>query len=88
MSLATGDNPKCGQLTATTTPANLGSQACSSVLVQNDPGSSNNLLVGDSSHQYINLKAGQAISIPCSNTSQVYVVTASGSATCNFLSVN
>jgi hypothetical protein len=88
MSQSSGDNPRCGQLTATSTPASLGNQACTSVLVQNDQASANNLLVGDSSHQFINLAAGQALTIPCSNINEVYVATASGNATCNFLSVN
>jgi hypothetical protein len=87
MSLATGDNPRAGQTTATTTAAALGSQACNSVLVQCDPGASNNVLVGDSANQYVALQPGQSLSIPCSNISQVYVKTASGSSTVNFLSV-
>jgi hypothetical protein len=88
MSLATGDNPKAGQVTATTSAANLGSQACSSVLVQNDPGSTPNVLVGDSSNQYLVLQPGQSVTIPCSNTNLVYVKSASSTATVNFLSVN
>src|SRR6266478_824670 len=59
--LATGDNPVAGTLNATTSAAAIGSQACAAVLVQNDPGSSNNLLIGDSTNQYFSLKAGQAL---------------------------
>ena len=83
--LATGDNPVAGTLSATTTAAALGSQVCSAVLVQNDPGSSNNLLIGDSTNQYFSLKAGQACTIPCSNVSKVYAKTASGTATANWI---
>ena len=68
--LTTGDNPVSGTLSATTSAAALGSQVCSAVLVQNDPGSSVNLLIGDATHQYFSLKAGQACTIPCGNVSQ------------------
>jgi len=57
--LATGDSPVAGTLSA-------------AVLVQNDPGSSNNLLIGDSTNQYFSLKAGQACTVPCSNGSKVH----------------
>jgi hypothetical protein len=87
MTLSSGDNPKAGQTAVSSTPAGLGSQPCSAVLVQNDPGSSQNVLVGDSSHQYVVLKPGQSLTIPCSNVSQVYVATASGTATANWISI-
>jgi hypothetical protein len=83
--LATGDNPVAGTLNATTSAAALGSQVCSAVLVQNDPGSASNLLIGDSNSQPFSLKAGQACTIPCSNVSKVYAKTASGTATANWI---
>jgi hypothetical protein len=85
--LSTGDNPVAGQLTATTAAANLGNHPCSSVAVQNDPGSSVNLLVGDATSQPFALQAGQSITIPCANTSQVYVKSASATATVNWIAV-
>jgi hypothetical protein len=86
MSLATGDNPLAGQLSATTTAAYLGATTpCIAVLVQNDPGSSPNVAVGDSSNQYVVLQPGQCITIPCSNVNEVYVRSASGTATVNWL---
>jgi hypothetical protein len=89
MSQSSGDNPVSGQVSATTTPAALAaSQSCISVLVQNDPGSSNNLLVGGSGGQYINLKAGQAITVNCSNLNMVYITGNGGNATCNYLYVS
>jgi hypothetical protein len=89
MSLSSGDNPKAGQTSVTTTPGALAAtQPCSAVLVQNDPGSANNVLIGDSAHQYVQLKPGQSVSIPCSNLSQVYVATAAGTATANWISVS
>jgi hypothetical protein len=88
MSLSSGDNPVAGQVSATTTAANLGNQNCISVVVQNDPGSSVNVLVGDANNQYLGLQAGQAITIPCSNTNKVYVKTGSSTATVNFISVS
>jgi len=88
MSLASGDNPKALTGTASTTPASLGNNSCSSVVVQCDPGASVNLLVGDAGSQPFGLKPGQALTIPCSNTNQVYVATASGTATWNAIKVN
>jgi hypothetical protein len=86
--LTTGDNPKTGTLTASSTPAAIaGSTACSAVIVQNDPGSAVNVGVGDSTNQYFQLRPAQAITIPCSNLNKVYVATASGTATVNFLYV-
>ena len=87
MALSSGDNPFGGQLTATTTPASLGTHPCSTVCVQNYPGSTPNLLVGGSNGQYFVLKPGSSITIPCGNVSQVYVVAASGTATVNWISV-
>ena len=69
--LATGDNPVAGTLNATTSAAALGSQACAALLVQNDPGSANNLLIGNGTNQYFSLKVGRACTIPCSNVSKV-----------------
>jgi hypothetical protein len=88
MSLSSGDNPVTGQQTATTTGAALASQSCSAVIVQNDPGSANNVLVGTSANQYLVLKAGQSLMIPCSNVNQVYVKAAAGTATVNWISVS
>jgi hypothetical protein len=89
MALSSGDNPKAGQTAVTSTPAALAAnQPCSAVLVQNDPGSANNLLIGDSAHQYVQLKAGQSVSIPCANLNQLYAATASGTATANWITVS
>ena len=43
--LSSGDNPISGTLAATTVAASLGSQACSSVRVQADPGNATNVLI-------------------------------------------
>jgi hypothetical protein len=74
-----------GQVTATTSAAALGSQACNGVAVQNDPGSSVNVLVGNATNQYIALVPGDNAVIPCTNISQVYVKSASSTATVNWL---
>jgi hypothetical protein len=89
MSLSSGDNPKAGQTAVTSTPGALAAnQPCSAVLIQNDPGSTNNILIGDSTHQYLQLKPGQSLSVPCSNLSQLYVATATGTATANWIAVS
>jgi hypothetical protein len=89
--LGTGDNPFTGQLTATTSPQALGAQTsangCSQVIVQNDPGSSVNVLVGNSSNQYFSLKPGVSIAIPCSSIGLIYVTAASSTATVNWIAV-
>jgi hypothetical protein len=86
MSLSSGDNPKAGTLTISSATA-LPNNPCISVLVQADPATTHNLLVGDSNSQPINLAAGQAISIPCSNTNLVYVNGNGGSAIANWLAI-
>ncbi len=89
--LSTGDNPQSGTLPVTGTAQPLGNRSICAVLVQCDPGAGNlTIKVGDSGNQTIGLAAGQTITIPCSNLSQVYVVSGNaslGNATCNFLSV-
>jgi hypothetical protein len=83
--LATGDNPVTGQLAATTTAAALGSQPCSGVLVQCDPGNTTNALIGTATNQYFSLKPGQAITIPCSNVNLVYARMASSTGNVNWI---
>jgi hypothetical protein len=87
MSLSSGDNPKAGQLSATTAPAALGAQACSAVLVQADPGNSQNVLIGDSANQFVVLQAGKALVVPCANVSQIYAKSASGTQAVNWLAI-
>ncbi len=88
MSLSSGDSPKAGQLSATTTAAALGSQACLAVLVQADPANTQNVLLGDSSNQYLVLQAGKSLVVPCSNVAQVYARSVSGTQTVNWLSIS
>jgi hypothetical protein len=73
------------QATATTSPAALASQVCNEVLVQNDPTSSNTLYVGNASSQPAALVPGASITIPVSNTNQVYIKTSTGTAAVNIL---
>ena len=88
MSLSTGDNPKAGALAVTTSAVQLNSNLpCIAVLIQADQGNSNNLLVGDANSQPINLKAGQAITVNCSNLNQIYVAGSGGNANVNWLAV-
>jgi hypothetical protein len=73
------------QATATTSPAALTSQVCNEVVVQNDPGSSNDLYVGNSSSQVIVLVPGASIVIPVCNANLVYLKTATGTADVNII---
>ena len=83
--LATGDNPVSGTLAATTVAASLGSQACSSVRVQADPGNATNVLIGNSSGQSYVLKPDDNIQINCSNVSQIWAKMASSTGNVNWL---
>ena len=69
--LSSGDNPVSGRLAATTGAASLGSQACSSVRVQADPGNATNVLIGNSANQFYALKPDDNVVISCSNVSQI-----------------
>ena len=80
--------PSAGSQAVTTSALALNSGtgvACSEVLVQNDPGSANIVLVGNSTAQAISLAIGEAINIEVTNIAAVYVKVASGSATVNWL---
>jgi ABC-type sugar transport system substrate-binding protein len=85
--LSSGDNRVAGQLAATTAAAALGSQKCSAVLVQNAPGNTVNVAIGDSNNQYFSRKPGQACTIPCSNVSQIYAITASSTGNVNWSAI-
>jgi hypothetical protein len=88
VSLSTGDNPQFGQVATSTTPAQLPSQVCSVALLQNDPGSSTNILIGGSGAQHFVLTPGTSISIPCSNLNQIYVVAASSTPNLNWITAS
>jgi hypothetical protein len=80
-----GTKPSSNQLVGVgSTAVPLGSGQCSGVLIQNDPGSSGNLYIGTQTLQPLQIIAGQFITIPCSDISQVYVKSAS-SSTVNFM---
>lgn len=58
------------------------------VILQNDPGSANNMLVGNEFGQYVIVVPGQSITIPIDNLNKVYAVTAEGnSATANWIAM-
>jgi hypothetical protein len=67
------------------TAAAIGSATCSEVLIQNDPSSLVNLLVGDVTSQPVVLTPGQHIVLPVSNLNLVYAKSASSTATLNYL---
>jgi hypothetical protein len=73
------------QATATTSPAALASQACSELVIQNDPANSVDVLIGNSTNQYIDLAPGDAIVLAVSNANLVYHKSVSSTATLNIL---
>ncbi len=81
------DGLRSGTLTATTTPQALASrhEHIMEVIVQNDPDSSNAVFVGDTRYQHYQLAAGSNVTVKVNDLSIVYVKTASGTATVNWL---
>ena len=75
-----------GTNTTSTTPEALAAtQATVEVFVQNDPQSTTDVLVGNSSTQTVQLGPGDGITIPASNLAVVYIVAVSGTPTVNYL---
>jgi hypothetical protein len=60
--------------------------ACIDCIVQNDPGSPANAIVGGSDAQFLVIQPGQTVTIQVPNTAQIYVKSASGAqnVTINF----
>ena len=63
-----------------TAPTQMTSQACSEAIVQNDPGSNGNLLVGGSSHQSLVVTPGTTVKLRIANTNQIYACKSSNNA--------
>jgi len=88
--LAVGQVPSAtlydGTLAATTAAQALAaSQACSEVLVTNDPTSSSDILVGNSASQHTRVQPGMGVSVPANNLNLIYVKAVAGTATANYL---
>ena len=60
---------------------------CFEVLVQNDPASAVNLKVGNEFGQYVELVAGESITIPITDANKIYISTDSGTATVNYIAM-
>lgn len=73
----------CATISATTTPAALAAQACKSLLIQNDPDSTEDVLFGSSAAQYMQLVPGASVVVRVSNANLVYVKTAQNTADVN-----
>ena len=75
-----------GTLTTSTTATVLAaSQPVFEVLVQSDPDNTVDILVGTRQAQVIQLKPGQALTIPTSNLNRVYATAASSTPTLNYI---
>lgn len=75
-----------GTKTATTTAAELATtHSISRVLVQNDPASTVNVLVGNATSQSIKLVPGASMEIEIDDISKVFVKSASATATINYI---
>jgi len=74
-----------GSAVVSTNASQIGSQACTEVLVQAHVSNTVLLLVGTDSAQTLQLSAGNAITLPVSNVSQVQAATSAGSATVNWI---
>lgn len=83
-----GGTPTAGTLAATTAAAALGASATTTlVLIQADPGNTPDVLVGDSSAQYIRLTPGQSVVLPVTNVALVYAKTSSSTGTVNWMRI-
>lgn len=74
-----------GSVTADTNATALPAQACSQVLVQNDPDSTINILLGNATLQPIDLVPGDTVTLNVTNLNVIYYRTPSGTATLNYL---
>ena len=81
------DNISVGTLTATAAGVALATvnTPILEVLVQNDPDSGEAVFVGDRRRQTFQLSAGASVTIPVNDLSTVYVSSAGGTATVNWL---
>ena len=83
-----GRTPKMAQQTVTATKAVVTSVgSIVSVVLQNDPASAQNVLLGDATNQYIKLEAGKSIAFTIEDVSRLYVKTAAATATLNILGI-
>jgi hypothetical protein len=77
-----------GTKTATVTAAALGSsQMVSYLAIQSDPGNVANVVIGSSNAQYVELTPGAALTLENVDLDDIYVKTATGTATVNYLGV-
>ena len=74
-----------GSVTADTNATALPSQACSQVLIQNDPDNTVNLLLGNATLQPIDLVPGATVTLNVQNLNVIYYKAASATATLNYL---
>lgn len=58
---------------------------CREVLIQSDPANTTNMLVGNSTAQYVVLEPGQAFTLPVISLSLIYVKMVSSTGTCNYI---
>lgn len=89
--LPSGGTPTAGTTSLTTTTASqiAASQACKSLMLQNDPDNSVDMLVGDASSQTIQLRPGDAVTLPVSNANLVYAKNVSSTTqSINWLAVS
>jgi len=81
------DGLRSGTITATTTaqPLSTNNLPIMQVIVQNDPDGQTAVFVGDRRFQHYQLNGGDNVTIPVCDLSLVYVRTAAGTATVNWL---
>lgn len=74
-----------GTLSATTTPAAIGSGAIQKVLIQSDPDNTVDILCGNASTQPIQLSPGDGFSMDVTNLNLVSCKTVSGTGTVGYV---
>ena len=80
-----GNIDDLGPMTVTTSAASIhtGSRRTMAVTIQNDPSGQTNVLVGSSKRQSLVLTPGSSYTIHVGDANEIYVRTASGTATIN-----
>ena len=69
------------------TPVHAQQMPVLEVLLQNDPSSDNNILVGNQFGQYFVLRAGESVNVPINDLNDVYVSCPAGAATLNWIAM-
>lgn len=81
-------NPEAKTLVTSVTAVALEDINCEAVVIQNDPGSAVNILFGGPDAQTMVLEPGASMSLNIKNTNRLWVRSASGTPTLNYMTLS